>query len=119
MNKLRPCPFCGGKLRLKDNSVGGFEVKHDDTPCFMPDEVEMQCNIEMLIALLNRRPIEDALQKRIDELEAKNARLKSEIVRTQNRDCFTCKYLDSYNMKCTLPVATCVNYAMWKGKEYV
>ena len=54
---------------------------------------------------------------KIAQLEAENARLKAVISKTQNRDCFMCKYLDSYNMKCTIPVATCVNYALWEGKD--
>lgn len=75
-------------------------------------------------------PLEDALQARITELEAENARLKSEIVskdkkltdyekelrklHNYDKTCSTCRYLDE-NQNCVLGIR-CVNYALWQGR---
>ena len=53
--ELRPCPFCGGEAELCYSEV--------DTFC-------RKCNVMQETELWNTRPIEDALNKRIAELEA-------------------------------------------------
>ena len=60
MNELKPCPFCGGEAELCYSEV--------DTFC-------RKCNVMQETELWNTRPIEDALNARIAELEAKNNRL--------------------------------------------
>lgn len=52
--ELRPCPFCGGEAELCYSEV--------DTFC-------RKCNVMQETELWNTRPIEDALNKRIAELE--------------------------------------------------
>lgn len=64
MSELKPCPFCGStNIKLHD------EISHAVwcQECF--SEVE-SIDIESAIELWNTRPIEDALQARIAELEA-------------------------------------------------
>jgi len=53
--ELRPCPFCGGEAELCYSEV--------DTFC-------RKCNVMQETELWNTRPIEDALNARIAELEA-------------------------------------------------
>lgn len=55
MSELKPCPFCGGEAELCYSEV--------DTFC-------RKCNVMQETELWNTRPIEDALNKRIAELEA-------------------------------------------------
>lgn len=52
---LKPCPFCGGEAELCYSEV--------DTFC-------RKCNVMQETELWNTRPIEDALNARIAELEA-------------------------------------------------
>ena len=58
--ELKPCPFCGGEAELCYSEV--------DTFC-------RKCNVMQETELWNTRPIEDALNKRIAELEALVERL--------------------------------------------
>ena len=55
MSELKPCPFCGGEAELCYSEV--------DTFC-------RKCNVMQETELWNTRPIEDALNARIAELEA-------------------------------------------------
>ena len=55
MINLKPCPFCGGEAELCYSEV--------DTFC-------RKCNVRQETELWNTRPIEDALNARIAELEA-------------------------------------------------
>ena len=54
MSELKPCPFCGGEAELCYSEV--------DTFC-------RKCNVMQETELWNTRPIEDALNARITELE--------------------------------------------------
>lgn len=56
MSELKPCPFCGG---TKICTEKGINLNYCDN-----------CSAESNIEHWNTRPIEDALNKRIDELEA-------------------------------------------------
>lgn len=59
---------------------------------------------------------EDALQARITELEAENARLKEEIMGSlDNKTCSNCKYLDRQRQLCTNQMI-CLNYGFWKAR---
>ena len=70
--ELKPCPFCGYTPMLFEN---------DDPPygrgvhCLVPDCCTSDPDT------WNTRPIEDALQKRIGELEKMVEELKSELIK--------------------------------------
>lgn len=79
---LKPCPFCG--------EVPSLELKHELSlyngcitcpQCGVSIErffeTKREC-VEDLFAIWNTRPIEDALRKRVQELEAENKKLKKE-----------------------------------------
>ena len=57
---LQPCPFCGGTNICTEK---GINLNYCDS-----------CSAEANIEHWNNRPIEDALNKRIAELEAENER---------------------------------------------
>jgi len=61
MNTLKPCPFCGG---TKICTEKGINLNYCDN-----------CSAESNVERWNARPIEDALNKRIAELEALVERL--------------------------------------------
>jgi len=71
--ELKPCPFCGDKVTLEDNSnltnhrtvywVACHNCSDLDTPCYF--------TASEVIEDWNTRPLEDALQSRITELEGK------------------------------------------------
>jgi len=63
--ELRPCPFCGG---TKICTEKGINLNYCDN-----------CSAESNVEHWNNRPIEDALNARIAELEAEIAKLKAEI----------------------------------------
>ena len=58
MNTLKPCPFCGGTKICTEKSIN---LNYCDN-----------CSAESNIEHWNTRPIEDALNARIAELEADN-----------------------------------------------
>ena len=71
MSNLKPCPFCGKEPNQKGTELG-------DRPCFYYEcDNPKCCAAEMgwhdteqeAIDAWNNRPIEDALQARIEELE--------------------------------------------------
>jgi len=59
--ELRPCPFCGG---TKICTEKGTNINYCDN-----------CSAESNVGHWNTRPIEDALNKRIAELEQQNRAL--------------------------------------------
>ena len=61
MSELKPCPFCGG---TKICTEKGINLNYCDN-----------CSAESNVEHWNNRPIEDALNKRIAELEALVERL--------------------------------------------
>ena len=61
--KLKPCPFCGGKNVLSTELQDG-----------LPFIAYCQCGAENEAENWNTRPIEDDLRKRIAELEAESER---------------------------------------------
>lgn len=66
--KLKPCPFCGGEAEIIEEGIG-FNIKCADcyaemTP-FVTDKREA-------IKMWNTRPIEDDLQKELDEAREDN-----------------------------------------------
>ena len=64
-SNLRPCPFCGG---TKICTEKGINLNYCDN-----------CSAESNVEHWNTRPIEDALNQRIAELEAENAALKAKL----------------------------------------
>jgi len=71
MSELKPCPFCGGMPKVNDWTLKGITDKR----CFCDNE-KCPVYLSKTIAIddWNTRPIEDALNKRIAELEAENER---------------------------------------------
>ena len=67
MSELKPCPFCGGMPKVNDWTLKGITDKR----CFCDNE-KCPVYLSKTIAIddWNTRPIEDALNKRIAELEA-------------------------------------------------
>lgn len=66
--ELRPCPFCNGSVTWCDESpLYGGSIMHDETECLFKNNLLFHGNIA---ERWNSRPIEDALQARIAELEA-------------------------------------------------
>ena len=67
MSELKPCPFCGGMPKVNDWTLKGITDKR----CFCDNE-NCPVYLSKTIAIddWNTRPIEDALQSRIAELEA-------------------------------------------------
>ncbi|NLI08142.1 MAG: hypothetical protein GX457_13780 [Thermotogaceae bacterium] len=68
MSELKPCPFCG----RKPYESGGYVSCHTEECLANADYHEPAIGS---IEDWNTRPIEDALNKRIAELEAENERL--------------------------------------------
>ena len=62
MNELNPCPFCG-KIPNAEYIEDVMYVICSNNSC------GMSCIASVTLKEWNNRPIEDALQKRIDELE--------------------------------------------------
>jgi hypothetical protein len=76
--KLKPCPFCGEKATIEDCSYYD-EKKSWSAMCGNPScfaYTETHKTKSLAIERWNKRPIEEALQKRIEELEAERDRLK-------------------------------------------
>ena len=62
MNTLKPCPFCGGTKICTEKSIN---LNYCDN-----------CSAESNVEHWNNRPIEDALNARIAELEKDNAEFR-------------------------------------------
>ena len=69
--ELKPCPFCGGMPKVNDWTLKGITDKR----CFCDNE-KCPVYLSKTIAIdgWNTRPIEDALNARIAELEAESER---------------------------------------------
>lgn len=63
--ELKPCPFCGKEPRIVIGKYATCETEGCPTEA-----------IAVPVKKWNSRPVEDALQKRIAELEAENGRLR-------------------------------------------
>ena len=75
MSELKPCPFCGSPAySYHDNCIDFAGVKCDLGGCVCADILITENN-------WNTRPIEDALNKRIAELEAHIAALEEAYAR--------------------------------------
>lgn len=67
MSDLLPCPFCGSaaKACYFENAISGYwEIECINCNTSFSDDT-----LEETAAKWNRRPLEDALRQRIDELE--------------------------------------------------
>ena len=78
MSELKPCPFCGGMPKVNDWTLKGITDKR----CFCDNE-KCPVYLSKTVAIddWNTRPIEDALNARIAELEA-----NIEILKDQQRE---------------------------------
>lgn len=78
-DELKPCPFCGNPFEIVGDKQSGYIINHEFDCPMETSESEtgfVYDSEEDAIAQLNTRPLEDALQARIDELEAENKALK-------------------------------------------
>lgn len=76
MSELKPCPFCGGMPKVNIWTMHGIT----ESRCFCDNE-KCPVYLSKTIAIddWNTRPIEDALNKRIAELEAENVNLSKKV----------------------------------------
>jgi hypothetical protein len=71
MEELKNCPFCGKPFIFQEITEPGIEVIHENKECQLERFIGWFKSKEQAIKVLNARPIEDALQRRIDDLESK------------------------------------------------
>lgn len=71
-NNLKPCPFCGGKARLK-SSHGFNNVSCENCGTEYPVSFETR---KRAAAVWNKRSIENELVEKIEKLEAEIKRLR-------------------------------------------
>ncbi len=87
MSELKACPFCGSeaaRIELDGGFAWGECMKCGATSkvvLFITDTNDVR--IAAAVKYWNARPIEDALNKRITELETENARLREELSELQ------------------------------------
>lgn len=76
--ELKSCPFCGAKAEFSDLSYltgkPSWCISCTSSKCFAPHTDT--CSKKEAVERWNNRPIEEALQKRITELEAECDRLR-------------------------------------------
>lgn len=77
--ELKNCPFCGEKLTAQPDLFTGGTMYYHSNDC-----IKKLLEHGDFRKLWNTRPIEEALQKRIDELESENARLKFKVQELTN-----------------------------------
>ena len=68
--ELKPCPFCGGEAGIPTN-LDGTPVDYEITDCCCKNDDCPLADYWTPIKIWQTRPIEDALRKRIAELEMK------------------------------------------------
>ena len=66
MSELKPCPFCGGVAQVNTWTMHGIT----ESRCFCPNSDCPNSVRTVALATWNTRPIEDALNARIAELES-------------------------------------------------
>lgn len=71
--QLKPCPFCGGKVRLESSHGFNYVLCEKCESEYYPASFG---DGKKAVAAWNKRSIEDKLHKKIGELEAENARLR-------------------------------------------
>lgn len=54
-NGLLPCPFCGGKVEMLGDGLGGIEIYCGNGNCFLQVEYAHHASVEEAIATWNRR----------------------------------------------------------------
>ena len=81
--ELKSCPFCGAKAEFSDLSYltgkPSWCISCTSSKCFAPHTDT--CSKKEAVERWNNRPIEEALQKRITELEAERDRLRKALER--------------------------------------
>jgi len=130
-DELKACPFCNSVPMVKQYFIKGV-ANHINyfVECPCGNRTRSRKSYYGAVSEWNTRPLEDALQARITELEAENAKLKSEIVSKDkkvtdyekelrqlhkyDKTCSTCRYLDE-NQNCVFGIR-CINYALWQGR---
>lgn len=100
---LKPCPFCGKKASIQDCSYFGstpmWSAMCDNPKCFAYTEAFK--TKKEAVECWNSRPAEEALQKRIAELETERDRMREaleHVVKLLDRPMLKvdmCLYMDS------------------------
>jgi len=110
MSDLKPCPFCGGTLETRIDST--FNIHYavhvpDNVDCPLSNDEYLwanplmrDMNKEDLINKLNTRIIEDALQKRIDELEEELDCMHKRFRKPTHGSCCTCQRCGQFYDDC-------------------
>lgn len=86
-DKLKPCPLCGGDAKLESHPGWIKSVHYQElwtvscTKCTLENTMHLTCP-EDAIYRWNRRPLEDALSKRIAELERTVDDLRGELAQS-------------------------------------
>jgi hypothetical protein len=75
MIELKKCPFCGGEAQVNTWTMHGIT----ESRCFCSNSDCPNSVRTVALEQWNSRPIEDALNARIAELEAENAGLKERV----------------------------------------
>ena len=86
--ELWRCPFCGAEAKYYETISGTQYAVCSDEHCFMNG---CGCYAKISPAEWNTRPLEDALQQKLDE--AMNARIEEERIEQQHQE--TGLYFDS------------------------
>ena len=73
MNKLKPCPFCGGEA-FYIKIMGNYEKPHEIYCSKCDGAITEGRSEKQVVTNWNTRPIEDELRARIAELEAESER---------------------------------------------
>ena len=72
---LKPCPFCGGEA-FYIKIMGNYEKPHEIYCSKCDGAITEGRSEKQVVTNWNTRPIEDALQARIAELELENLELR-------------------------------------------
>lgn len=89
IEKLKPCPFCGGKARLK-SSHGFNNISCENCGTEYPVSFETR---KRATAVWNKRSIEDKLHEEIEKLGAENKILREALEEIVNQNDFS-RYCD-------------------------
>lgn len=74
--QLEPCPKCGAHVKIK--RAHGCKYVFCDNCETQSARYHEKYDDGLIVIKWNKRPVEDALRKRVEDLEAENKKLKEE-----------------------------------------